>query len=108
MRKYCSDQLATECQTWHHTVLTLLAGTALATVFMHIEGFDHWVLYKNIMLALAAFVIVGWCLWTVRTIRSILYWWQDMHRHLDSAEQLLKETKDEIKVIKDLSKPDPK
>ena len=108
MRKYCSGQLTSECHAWHHTVLTLLGGTALATVFMHIEGFDQWKLYTNILIILAAFVVVGWSMWTIRTIRSILSWWQNMHDVMDSAEKLLKETKDDIKEIKKLSKTDTK
>ena len=105
MRNYCSTELTYECQTWHNTTITALVVIAMVIIAMHFSGFGNWSLFTDAIIIAGAVVSGLWALWVVRTIRGILSWWKNMHSMLDVTHDLLQETKQDIKEIKDLQKP---
>jgi hypothetical protein len=49
---------------------------------------------------MTATAAVFWCLWVVKTFHDMMTWWIDIQRKIDGACNLLIETKQDLKEIK--------
>lgn len=97
MKKPCPKKTRTHCFWWEIAGISLLVFLAVYSIVVHVPGYS---LSKELIIASGATFMALWCVWIVRTFRSIITWWVDLQVSIEHTTTLLEETKQEIKSIK--------
>lgn len=97
MKKSCPATTKQQCVWWEVTAITVLVFVAVYAIVYKVED---WSFTKELLVSTGATCAVLWSLWVVRTFRNIMTWWMDIQQKVDSACNLLTETKQEIKELK--------
>lgn len=85
------------CVWWEISTMTILVFLAVYAIVSH--AFDIAPI-KELFVSVAATCSTLWCIWVVRTFRNIMSWWIDIQNKIETACNLLSETKQEINEIK--------
>lgn len=85
------------CIIWEMAAITLLVFIATYAIIGRVLDVS---LTKEIVMSIGATFSVMWCIWVVRTFRSIMNWWIHMHQQLEAVTGLLHETKKDLSEIK--------
>jgi hypothetical protein len=101
----CSTRFLTQCKLWQkYAVLSVLV--ILITFFiLETKQYTGWDLIVKIVIAWGAASCIVWWMWIMKKLYDIAHWWCELHHHVNTATQLLQETKADIKDIKRLSAP---
>jgi protein-S-isoprenylcysteine O-methyltransferase Ste14 len=97
MKLACPVQKQLKCLVWEKAILLLVVFLAVYATVSH--SFNHAGIIE-VLLSITATAAVLWCLWVVKTFRDIMTWWVNIQQKVDSACNLLTETKQEIKELK--------
>jgi len=89
--------LERECVWWEVGAMSLLVFLAVYAIVSHALDLSHT---KEIIMSIGASCGVIWSIWVIRTFRNIMAWWANIKYNVDTACELLNETKQEIKEIK--------
>lgn len=96
----CSEKFYKQCFAWRNTILTSITITLFAFVVFLFLGYQDWHLFIKTAVVLGCATCLCWWIWVMKKIRDIAEWWLDLHHKLDTAQNLLVETKQDIKTIK--------
>jgi len=95
--KICPIKTKQQCKLWEHAIISVVL---LISVISITDQFTDWSAFKQIIMSIAVVGCIIWSLWIVRSFYGIISWWADLKSAVAEAEQLLKETKQDLKDIK--------
>ena len=101
----CSTRFLTQCKFWQHYAITSLVVIVVAAMVLELKNFTGWHFAANVFIAWGVATSVIWWVWIMKKIYDIAHWWMQLHHHVDTATQLLQETKADIKDIKNTTAP---
>ena len=101
----CSTRFLTQCKAWQYYAIVSVVIVLIAGIVLESKSFTGWDLVVKILVTWGAATCIIWWAWVMKKLYDIAHWWMTLHHHVETAAQLLQETKADIKDIKRLSAP---
>ena len=100
----CPHRFHTQCNVWTvYCVLSVSVFLATASV-LYYNDHTLWQILLKSGVAFGTTTCVIWWLWVMKKLRDMAVWWIDLKHNIDTAAQLLAESKQDLRDIKELSK----
>jgi hypothetical protein len=101
----CSTRFLAQCNWWSKYAVISVMVIIVAFAILEYKNFTGWDLITKIIVAWGTASCIVWWTWAMKKLYDIATWWFELHHHVNTATQLLQETKADIKDIKRLSAP---
>lgn len=101
----CSRKFIQQCKHWQAYGVVSLAIMLFSFALLSHSNFTGWELVAKVFVVWGTITCVVWWIWIMKKTYDIATWWFELHNNLDTATQLLHETKADIRDIKNLSAP---
>jgi hypothetical protein len=101
----CSTHFLTQCKFWQNYAIISLIVVMVSAAVLELKHFTGWEFAVKMFVIWGTATCVIWWAWVMKKLYDIAHWWFELHHHVNTATQLLQETKADIKDIKRLSAP---
>ena len=101
----CSTRFLIQCRAWQYYAIASVVVVLAAGIVLESKNFTGWDLVVKILVIWGAATCIIWWAWVMKKLYDIANWWMTLHHNMNTATQLLQETKADIKDIKRLSAP---
>jgi hypothetical protein len=96
----CPVRFHAQCNIWTvYGVLSLCTFITVAIV-LHQSGYSAWDSFIKAGVAFGTVTCVVWWVWIMKKLHDLAKWWINLHNRINSAHDLLVETKQDIRIIK--------
>ena len=96
----CSTHFLTQCKFWQNYALASVGIILITGIVLESKSFAGWDLIVKVIVVWGAATCVIWWMWIMKKLYDIARWWTTLHQNIDAASQLLIETKQDLKEIK--------
>ena len=101
----CSTEFFKQCKWWSAYAVISIATVAIACLVLDYKNFGGWDLVSKVIIVWGTATCVVWWSWVMKKLYDIAKWWMKLHHDIDTAVDLLRETKQDIKDLKGFAVP---
>ena len=101
----CSTQFSKQCKWWSAYAVISVLAIIVTCLVLDYKNFSGWDLVSKITMVWGTTTCVVWWSWVMKKLYDIAHWWMKLHHDIDTAVDLLRETKQDIKDLKGLAVP---
>lgn len=93
-----------QCAWWKFYAVVSSIAVSITAYIANEQGHDSWQILVKACITLGIATCVIWWMWVMKKLSDIAHWWIELQKNVDSANQLLSDTKSDLEELKQIAR----